>query len=85
MDSPAAVFQLLKGLVTPKSDPNDLTVIDLQVGRQVHRNVPGNMRTELWLSVLHRGRVGDGYVAQYRSMLAKVRLADPVHALNSKP
>lgn len=72
MVTPAAVFQMLKGFVAPKNDPNDLSVIDLQVGRQVHRNVPGNMRTELWLSVLHRGRIGDGYAAQYRSMLAKV-------------
>ena len=72
MDTSAAVFQMLKGFVAPKNDPNDLSVIDLQVGRQVHRNVPGNMRTELWLSVLHRGRIGDGYAAQYRSMLAKV-------------
>lgn len=72
MDSSAAIFKLLKGLATPKSDPNDLTVIDLQVGRQVHRKVPGNMRTELWLSVLHRKGIGAAYVAQYRTMLAKV-------------
>ena len=72
MDSPAAIFKLLKGLATPKNDPNDLTVIDLQVGRQVHRKVPGHMRTELWLSVLHRKGIGAAYVAQYRTMLAKV-------------
>ena len=76
MDTSAAVFQMLKGFVAPKNDPNDLSVIDLQVGRQVHRNVPGNMRTELWLSVLHRGRIGDGYAAQYRGMLAKVLTRD---------
>ena len=77
MDHPAAVFQLLKGLVTPKSDPNDLTIIDLQVGRQVHRRVPGNMRPELWLSVLHQSGIGDGYVAQYRRILAKVNYHSP--------
>ena len=72
MDNPAAIFKLLKGLAASKNDPNDLTVIDLQVGRQVHRKVPGNMRRELWLSVLHRKGIGAAYVAQYRSMLSKV-------------
>ena len=80
MDSPAAIFKLLKSLATPKNDPNDLTVIDLQVGRQVHRKVPGHMRTELWLSVLHRKGIGAAYAAQYGSMLAKVSPIPLLHA-----
>ena len=47
--------------------------VDLQVGRQVHYRQPGNMRTELWKSLLAKGRVGDGYSALYPHMLAKVR------------
>ncbi len=80
MDSPAALFKLLKTFTTPKNDPNDLNVIDLQVGRQVHRKVPGHMRTELWLSVLHRKGIGAAYAAQYRSMLAKVSANPLLHA-----
>ena len=72
MDAPALLLQIFKNL-NLKEEASDIRTIDLQVGKQVFQRVSANMRTELWLSVLHRRGIGDKYVRLYPSMLAKVR------------
>ena len=46
--------------------------LKLQVGKTVHTHVARSMRTELWLSVLHRKQIGVNAAKQYREMLRKV-------------
>ena len=72
---PGALLTIFRNVLNLKeADQGDqLRVIDLQVGRQVHQRVPAILRSELWKSVLHRRGVGDGYCLLYPSMLAKVR------------
>ncbi|KAK9907622.1 hypothetical protein WJX75_007138 [Coccomyxa subellipsoidea] len=71
MDASATVLQIFRNILTIKQEDDQLRVIDLQVGSQVHNRVPGNLRTELWLSCLHRKGVGSGYASQYQAMLHK--------------
>ncbi|BDA47761.1 probable TBC1 domain family member 1 at N-terminal half [Coccomyxa sp. Obi] len=71
MDASAAVLQIFRNILTIKQEDDQLRVIDLQVGSQVHNRVPGNLRTELWLSCLHRKGVGSSYASQYQAMLHK--------------
>ena len=73
MDTPALLLHIFKNVLNLREDAGDLRTIDLQVGKQVYQRVAANMRTELWLSVLHRRGIGDGYVRLYPSMLAKVK------------
>ncbi len=72
---PGALLTIFRNVLNIKeADQGDqLKVIDLQVGRQVHQRVPANLRSELWKSVLHRRGIGDGYCLLYPQMLAKVR------------
>jgi hypothetical protein len=75
MDPPPALLQIFRNILSfVQDDDDELRVIDLQVGSQVHSKVPGNLRTELWLSCLHRKGIGSAYRRQYRAMLAKVGL-----------
>lgn len=53
------------------NDARDSGLIDLQCGRTVFNDVPVKMRTELWLSQLHRKAThGSKAMARYRSLLS---------------
>ena len=51
----------------------DTGLVDLQCGKTVFHNVPARMRTELWLSQLHKTGTADAAMRQYRKLLAQVR------------
>jgi hypothetical protein len=58
-------------------DPNG--PVDLQVGKTVFNDVPGRMRTELWLSQLHRhGGKGTAAVRMYGELAASALPAEQV-------
>lgn len=48
---------------------DDEPIITLQCGKVVMENTPRKMRTELWLSSLHRKGVGVAAAARYEDML----------------
>lgn len=53
------------------NDARDSGLIDLQCGRTVFNDVPAKMRTELWLSQLHRKSAhGSKAMARYRTLLS---------------
>ena len=67
----ANVVQFFRNVTQERQDEDD--TIDLQVGKTVHSDVPRQMRTELWMSVLRKG-LGTAASQQYVQMLAKVRM-----------
>lgn len=66
-------------IVYDDDDKNE-TIVDLQVGKTHWHGVPARMRTELWLSQLHRiGGMGANAAARYRS-LSQASLPEHVSA-----
>lgn len=72
MSFQSSVIQFFRNVVQDRQEVEEAT-IDLQVGKTVHSDVPRQMRTELWMSVLLRKGLGTAAAQQYRQMLAKVR------------
>lgn len=65
-------------------DPHGL--VDLQVGKRVFNDAPASMRTELWLSQLHReGGRGAAAARQYSALLRKVSARPLVCLLQRAP
>jgi hypothetical protein len=50
-------------------------VVDLQCGRTVFNGVPAQMRTELWLSQMHRDRQAVQAMEQFTHLISRVRNA----------
>lgn len=67
----AQTVQLFKTALKNFDDGPDQT-IDLQVGKTVWHNVAPKMRTELWLSILHRKGIGSKAAKRFREYLGKV-------------
>ena len=57
---------------------DDPKVITMQLGNSVWSDVPSNMRSELWRSLLGRKGQGSTACAQYQEYLAQVQ---PFHAV----
>lgn len=68
----AQTVQLFKNALKNFDDAPDRT-IDLQCGKTVWHNVAPKMRTELWLSILHRKGIGSKASKRFREYLSKVR------------
>lgn len=67
----AQTVQLFKNALKNFDEGPDQT-IDLQVGKTVWHNVAPKMRTELWLSILHRKGIGSKAAKRFREYLGKV-------------
>ena len=75
----AHTVQLFKTALKNFDETPDQT-IDLQCGKTVWHNVAPKMRTELWLSILHRKGIGSKASKRFREYLGKVgtRLGRPL-------
>ena len=67
----AQTVQLFKNALKNFDEAPDRT-IDLQCGKTVWHNVAPKMRTELWLSILHRKGIGSKASKRFREYLSKV-------------
>ncbi|KAK9839167.1 hypothetical protein WJX74_010845 [Apatococcus lobatus] len=66
----AQTVQLFKNALKNFDETPDQT-IDLQCGKTVWHNVAPKMRTELWLSILHRKGIGSKASKRFREYLGK--------------
>jgi hypothetical protein len=75
----ASVLQLFKNALNLNDDEEEV-LIDLQVGKKVFHGVEKKMRSELWLSILHRKGIGIAAAKKYNFYLNQVRHPDPTHS-----
>jgi hypothetical protein len=67
----AGVLQLFRNALNLKDDDEEV-LIDLQVGRKVFHGVEKKMRSELWLSILHRKGIGIAAAKKYQYYVRQV-------------
>lgn len=66
------MLQLFRNAFNLNDDDEQDVLIDLQVGKKVFHGVEKKMRSELWLSILHRKGIGIAAAKKFQYYLRQV-------------
>lgn len=66
------MLQLFRNAFNLNDDDEEDVLIDLQVGKKVFHGVEKKMRSELWLSILHRKGIGTAAAKKFQYYLQQV-------------